>query len=87
MGTGWAAAGMSIRLSAETIGDRHLPRNVGVEAGMDPGPAPMMTCERHEPDERLDGTLPRSERTDRTLFLCARTNLCRSLRVAPAATL
>ena len=53
---------MSIRLSAETIGDRHLPRNVGVEAGMDPDPAPMMTCERHEPDGRLDGRLLRSHK-------------------------
>ena len=33
---------------------------VGVEAGTDPGPAPMMTCERHEPDGRLDGRLLRS---------------------------
>ena len=34
---------------------------------MDPGSAPMMTCERHELDGRLDGWLLRSERTDRTL--------------------
>ena len=50
---------------------------VGVEAGTDPGPAPMMTCERHEPDGRLDGRLLRSERTNRTLCLCAHTNPCR----------
>ena len=41
---------------------------VGVEVGTDPGPAPMMTCERHKLDGRLDGRLLGSQKSDRCLW-------------------
>ena len=53
------------------------PRNVGVEAGTDPGPAPMMTCERHELDGRFDGRLLRSERTETERCVCVLTQIDR----------
>ena len=40
---------------------------VGVEVGTDPGPAPMMTCERHKLDGPLDGRLLRSHKSVRRL--------------------